>query len=85
MANIRAALIIEDVLAGRIIDRLAFAVRVSALAGQLTPDCASALHQAGHFLDDADLRCADAQYDSLMRSELEKESARLRSDMSPAA
>lgn len=78
MIAFEVAHIVEDVLLGRICDRPQLAARVSALPEPLDGPQSEALHLAGHFLDDEDIRHSDASYDRTQRDELLEEIRRLK-------
>lgn len=81
----QVARIIEDVVSGRIATRADLAVRAAELADDLDVECAAELHQAGHFLDDEDIRRGDSDYGTSQRRRLEQAITRLRSVSSRAA
>ena len=80
----RVAQIIEDVIAGRITDRSALAARTAALFGSLDDASAADLHEAGHYLDDDDIRRRDADYAQRQLQRLEMAVSRLRTLAAPA-
>ena len=77
--NDKAADLIEDVLNDRLVDLADFQVRVAALKLSDKQEAATIeIHQAAHFLTDADIRARDSDYDAQLRSSLRQAVARLR-------
>lgn len=79
MTQCRVAQIIEDVITGRVTSRADFAARCAELDGVLDATCAAHLHEAGHYLDDADIRRRDERYGVSQRRRLEAAIVELRS------
>lgn len=78
------AQIVDDVLSGRILDRNAFAARVAEIPAPLEARFAGALHLAGHYLDDEDIRRTNGDYARNQRQELVDVLDRLKMTASPA-
>jgi hypothetical protein len=73
-----AIAIVEAVLLGEISTRSELNERIGRLNVRVKDDIDDALHQAGHYVDDADIRQRDLEYAEAQKAELELTLQRLR-------
>jgi hypothetical protein len=76
--NYAAAALIEDVLTGKVTGREEFHARARKLQIKADSEAAIELHQAGHYLDDADIRARDPEFARLQEEGLREAIRRLR-------